>query len=235
MSTKTQTQTTNQYDPTSLGTYQGLQLPLGNQLQQYISNPFGNPMFQLSQQMGTRQAQNLGGTGISNVIRNLVSSGMQNSPAGLEMMNNQMRANTGTQAQLGFQNPMIQAFQNQLNAMQMSSQYRPLQIGNTQVQSKSGLGTLLPQLLAAGAGIAAAPFTGGLSLAGLGATSGLFMGGSPNALAGTQAANNAFIGGMNTQMGGGDTLVDPWANSPGSTNSGGSYGNPFMPGMGAGA
>ena len=199
MSTKQQTDTTNKYDPTSMGTFQGMQGGLGNAVNSYMSNPFGNPFMQTQQQMGTRQAQNLGGTQMSNISRNITGSGMGGgnmSPAALEMMQNQGRANTGLQSQLGFLQPMQNALGMQQNAMGIAANYRPLQTGGTQTQSTGGLGTWLPQV----AGMALGGLTGGLMGGMGGPTSGLFMGGSPQALAGSNAANQGFIGGMNTQM-----------------------------------
>ena len=157
MGTKTTTDQTNKFDPQALQAYQGMQGPLAEMLQGYMQNPFGNPFFQTQQQMGTRQAQNLGGTATSNLLRNMQSSGMfggASSPAGLEMLQNQNRANTGLQANLGFLNPVQNALGMQQFAGGVASQYRPLQTGSNQTQSTSGLGTWLPQVLGAGMGIA---------------------------------------------------------------------------------
>src|SRR6266436_10135711 len=98
MSTKTQQTSVNSYDPTSMSTYQGMQGGLGSAIGGYMNNPFSNPFFQTQQQMGNQQANLLGGTAMSNISRNMLLSGMggNNNPAALEMMNNQMRANTST-------------------------------------------------------------------------------------------------------------------------------------------
>ncbi len=88
MPTTNKTQQTSQFDPQAMMTYQGLQSPLFDMLQGYMKNPFGNPFFQTQQQMGTRQAQGLGGSQMSNLLRNITTSGMEggaSSPAGLEM------------------------------------------------------------------------------------------------------------------------------------------------------
>lgn len=152
--------------------YQGLQGGLGKAIGGYMNQPFSNPFFQTQQQMGTRQAQNLGGTQMSDLLRNMTSSGMQggaSSPAGLEMQQNQGRANSGMQANLGFLNPVQNALGMQQNAMQLAENYRPLQTGQNQTQSTGGLGTWLPQL--AGAAL------GGLTGGGMGALGHLFGGG----------------------------------------------------------
>lgn len=160
MSTKTTNTTTNTYDPTSMSTYQGMQGGLGSAIGGYMNNPFSNPFMQTQMQMGTNQANQLGGSAMSNISRNMTASGMSgsNNPAALEMMQNQSRANSGMRANLGFLAPMQNAFTAQQNAMGLASQYRPLQTGGTQTQTKSGLGTWLPQLI--GGGISA--LTGGL-------------------------------------------------------------------------
>jgi hypothetical protein len=145
---------------------------LGNVTANYINNPFGNPFFQTQQQMGTRQAQNLGGTQMSDLLRNMMSSGMAggaSSPAGLELQQNQGRANTGLQSQLGFLNPVQNALGMQQGAMQLAAGFRPLQTGGKQTETTSGTGTWLPQL----AGAALGGLTG---MGGLGGLTSLFGG-----------------------------------------------------------
>jgi hypothetical protein len=166
MGTTQKTTQTAQYDPTSKGVYEGLQGGLGSMLGGYMNNPFGNPFFQTQQQMGQRQAQNIGGANIGNLTRNLTASGFggggATSPFAMEMLQNQARANTGLGAQLGFLNPVQNALGMQQWAGGLASGYRPLQTGQTDVKSTGGLGTWLPQV----AGLALAPFTGGLSMLG---------------------------------------------------------------------
>lgn len=165
MSTKTQQTSTNTYDPTSMGVYQGMQGGLGSAIGGYMNNPFSNPFMQTQMQMGNNQANLYGGTAMSNISRNMTASGMggSNNPAGLEMMNNQMRATSGMRSQLGFLNPMQNAFTAQQNAMQLGSQYRPLQTGGTQTQTQGGLGSWLPQLAGAAIGAVGMGMTGGMS------------------------------------------------------------------------
>lgn len=154
--TKTDTQTA-QYDPGSKALFGGLTGALGQTLPGFITSPFQSPQFGLEQQMGTRQAQNLGQTGVSNLLRNMTTSGLfggASSPAGLEMLQNQQRANTGLQANLGFLSPVMNALQRQQFAMGLGSQYRPLQTGQKQVEATSGLGTWLPQVTNLGMGLA---------------------------------------------------------------------------------
>jgi len=166
MGTRSRTDTQNKYDPGSMQAFQGMMGALTPTLPGFMTNPFGSPQFGLEQQMGTRQAQGLGQQSMSGLLQNMTASGLQggaSSPAGLEMQQNQGRANTGLQAQLGFMNPMMNALQRQQQAMQLGAGYRPLQTGGTQTQSTGGLGTWLPQMIGAGMGMATGGMGGGIS------------------------------------------------------------------------
>jgi hypothetical protein len=186
---------------------------LGNVTANYINNPFGNPFFQTQQQMGTRQAQNLGGTNISNMLRNFQTGGLGGgsgtmAPFQQEMLQNQARANTGLQAQLGFLNPVQNALGMQQNAMGLAAGYRPLQTGGTTTQSTGGLGTWLPQV----AGMALGGLTGGLG-GGLGsALGGLFGGGGGGGMP---------VGGTSGMM---DTAMNAFNNANPSFMGGGAFG-----------
>jgi hypothetical protein len=188
MSTKTVQTQQNQYDPTAMSTYQGMQSGLGSAIGGYMNNPFSNPFFQTQAQMGTSQANAMGQSGMNNLTRNLTASGIQqNSPAALQMMQQQSMGNSANRANLGFLNPMQNAFTAQQNAMGLASQYRPLQTGGTQTQQKSGLGTWLPQV--AGMGLSA--LTGGL-----GGMMGAGMGAASGAMSGTMGAMSAAMSPM---------------------------------------
>lgn len=175
MGTTHKTSQSNQYDPTSMGVFKGLQPGLQSTLQGYMTNPFGNPFFQTQQQMGTRQAQNLGQTGMSNITRNLTASGFgggSSSPFAMEMMQNQARANSGLQAQLGFLSPVQNALGMQQFATGLASQYRPLQTGQQTTEKTSGLGTWLPQVAGLGMSFLPGGQFGGMFGGGGGAFSG---------------------------------------------------------------
>jgi hypothetical protein len=145
-----------------------------------MTDPFnqqgGNPFFQTQQQLGTRQAQNLNQTNMSNITRNIGASGFGGgitSPFAQEMMANQMRAGSGMTANLGFLNPVQNALQQQNMFSNIAANFRPLQTGGKQVDTVGGLGTMMP-LLSAGLSLATAPMTGGGSL--LGSLGNLFSG-----------------------------------------------------------
>lgn len=187
MSTKKVSTQRSQFDPTAMSTYQGLQGGLGAAISGYMNNPFSNPFFQTQQQMGTQQANLTGQTGMSNVARNIGMSGMsQSSPAALEMMNNQARANSSSRANLGFLAPMQNAFTAQQSAMGMAEQYRPLQTGGTTTETQSGVGSWLPQILGGGLSL----LTGGL----LGG--GTSSGGGGGAMSGTMGAMQSAMSPM---------------------------------------
>lgn len=180
MSTKNQQ--TAQFNQSGMDTYNSLQSGFGNSVNSYMNNPFSNPFFQTQQQMGYKQADMQNQSNMSNITRNLGMNGMaSNSPAAMEMMNNQMRSGTNQRANLGFLNPVNNAFTAQQNAMGMAGSYKPLQTGQTQTQS--GLGTWLPQV--AGMGISA--LTGAFGIPG---------GAAGGAMHGTMGAMNAAMSPM---------------------------------------
>ena len=191
----------------------------------YMANPFGNPFFQQQQQMGTRQAANLGQTGMSNITRNLTASGLGGggsmSPMAMEMMQNQGRANTGLTAQLGFQNPMQNALGMQQWAGGMAGQQRPFQTGQNQTQSTGGLGTWLPQLAQLGMSAATMGMGGGK----MGSLGSMFGSQAPGMMAGMGLGPQNPLGelGNSPNMGG---LMPP-------PSMGGGMGG-FWPGMGQG-
>lgn len=135
-----------------------------------------------------------------------------------------------------YQNALLGAQQLQLQATQQAQGYNPLQTGQTQTQTKSGLGTWLPQVagMAIQAGMGA--MTGGASLAAkagssaasagmnIGANSfNQFAGMTPSPFNGMAGAGQHFAGGFGMPAGfGGPQPAGP----------GFGYGmpNPFNPG-----
>lgn len=210
MGTTHKTSQQAQFDPASMALFGQLTNSLGPMLTGYMQNPFGNPFFQTQSQMGTRQAQQLGGTQMSNLTRNLTGSGLlggASSPAGLEMLQNQARANTGLTSQLGFLNPVQNALGMQQWAGGLGANYRPLQTGQNQTESTSGLGTWLPQLANMGLGLATGGLGGGLfgaaKAAGGGLPSGFDFGGAFSAPTGFAGAPMGFgLGGVPGGFGG---------------------------------
>jgi hypothetical protein len=234
MGTKSNTNQQTQFNPQGMGAYNSMQGPLAQTTNSYMQNPFGNPFMQTQQQMGNRQAQNQGGTMMNQITNNATGAGLMGgagSPAAMEMMQNQGRANSGMQANLGFLQPMQNALGMQQNAMGLAENYRPLATGSNQQQSTSGLGTWLPQLLSGALGAA----SGGLGgLFGGGGGGGGFFGGANSGPSSPmpQSATGTFGG-----MGGG--AFGEGMGAYGNPNSGpGGYGQmgmmppPPMPGPG---
>lgn len=212
MSTTKKTTSTNQYSPTGMAAYNQMTPAFSGAATSYINNPFGNPFFQTQQQMGTNQANQLGQTGVSNIMNNMTTSGFGGSPMSpfaQEMLANQGRATSGLRSQLGFLSPVQNAMQMQQNAMGMAAGYSPLQTGQTQVQKQSGLGTWLPAV----GSMALGGFLGGHGLIpGLtGQQQGGGMAGSPGVLnAGAYTNNMPGFGGPMA----GNPYLDSGAQAP---------------------
>src|SRR6266576_620145 len=165
MSTQNKTQSTNQYDSGSMGTFGGLNKSFGSAVQGEIDNPYGNPFFNLQQARGNQAVNAQNSSGQQAMMQRAQALGINpNSPQFAAMMNQSSRWNMGLQSDMQ-SNLMLQAANMRQGAIGMAGQYKPLQTGHTDVQTQSGLGTWLPQL--AGAAI------GGLTgMAGMGAFGG---------------------------------------------------------------
>jgi hypothetical protein len=160
------------YDPTSLKQYQSATSTALPILQDYASNPFNNAFFNLSNQMGQKNASDLGSQAIQAVSSQLTQRGINdNSPAAVATMQRQMRMNSGLKAN-AFLNTMSQAQLNQWNALGLMTNFRPLQTGSsgtssgqsnsTQVQQTGGLGTWLPQVVGGALGAVGGMASGGM-------------------------------------------------------------------------
>jgi hypothetical protein len=170
MSTKTTTQSTNQYNPASQSAFNTMTPQMQGVLSGYMTDPFnkngGNPFYNLSLQKGLQANQQMNQGAISNLSRNMTASGFSggNMPAFMQsQLATQGRANSAMNSNT-FLNNALNAQQLQMQATNMAAGYKPLQTGQTQTQQQSGLGTWLPQTLGVAAGIGLAPFTGGASL-----------------------------------------------------------------------
>lgn len=159
MGTKSTTTSTNQYNPQGMSAYNQMTPAMSSLNTQFMNSPFSNPQFQMQQLMGNSQANSMNQTGMNSLLQNMLGSGMAggaSNPAATEMLQNQSRAATGLQSQLGFQQPVNNALQRQQMAMGTAAGYQPLSTGNTQVKTTGGLGSWLPQVAGMGLGIAGA-------------------------------------------------------------------------------
>lgn len=160
MSTQNKTQTTNAYNATSMGVYGGFQPYIQSGMQDYASNPLTSNWFnqQLGYQRRAGQVQgnsmNQGTAWNQNAIGNIANP---NAYLASQQAHNQ-RSALARQGQ-GFNNLLLNANQVRMSALNAQQNYRPLQTGQTQIQSVSGLGSWLPQV--AGAALHGAAMAGG--------------------------------------------------------------------------
>lgn len=199
MSTKntTQQQSTNtlNYDPASMGRYQSLTGNAAGVLNQYMKNPLNNSFFNLGASQAQAGANKLGQQNMKSFMQNYLTSGFGGG-AGAAFKTAQMnqigRSNQAlrSQAQIG---NIMQAFNRQLGSAGMGLSFNPLMTGTnstgTSTETKSGLGTWLPQLAGTALGAGMSAMSGGmgggfssfLPSGGYGAgTFGNFMGGAGN-------------------------------------------------------
>lgn len=193
--------TSANFNQAGMSAYNSMQPGLASSVNSYMNNPFSNPFFSMQQQMGTNQANMQGQTGMSTLLGNMRTQGLQqNSPAALQMIQQQGMQNSANRSNLGFLAPMQNALGMQQGAMSLAAQYKPLQTGQTQTQS--GVGSWLPQILGGGLSL----LTGGL-LGGKGGG-----GAASGAMSGTMGAMNAAMSPMqnpfmpSTPFGGGTSM-----------------------------
>lgn len=170
MSTKQQTnqsQTdTRAFDPQSMQRYQTGQDAALAGWQGFAGNPLSSPWFANQMGMMSRQANQLGQTGMQNFLMNqnqLLSKGTNTGALYASEAARQGRATGGLQAQ-GTSNLLQNALGVQQNALAHLGGFAPLQTGGTSVgqttNTTSGLGTWLPQLAGSALGMAGAAMGG---------------------------------------------------------------------------
>ena len=157
MGTKTNTQSTNQYNTAGLNAYNAFQPQIMSQLMQMAQNPLGNSYFQhqLAQQQSA--AQQISQRSQSNSLQNLRTGGGVLSNSGgvaASLINRNQMQGSALQSN-AFNSAMNSALQNRNMALMSMQQYQPLQTGNNTTQSTGGLGTWLPQVAGMAMGMAA--------------------------------------------------------------------------------
>lgn len=180
MSSK-KTTTSNQqqsvtYNPNSLNTYNTLQNPASSLLQTYMKDPYAalKPQYDVQLNLENKQATQLGNRNMENFMQNMNAGGFSGSNLNAltaSQLAKNSRATSGLQSNALLQNRLQMLNEgNQMQQMALGEalSYRPLVTGGTSsgqsTETTSGTGTWLPQLISAGIGAAAAPFTGGASL-----------------------------------------------------------------------
>lgn len=159
------------FNQTGLNAYNSLVGSGSNVLNQYMNNPFGNPMYQFGQAQTQAGAKQLGQQNMNTLMQNQKVSGLSGN-AGAGWLGAQKaqtgRANQAMASQGNISN-IMNALQRQMTATGMGMSFSPLATGQsssgTQTSSTQGLGTWLPQLLGAGLGAASMFGTGGASTA----------------------------------------------------------------------
>ena len=148
MSTKTTTDSTNQYNTAANTTYNAFQPQIMSQLMQMAQNPLGNSYFQhqLAQQQAA--AQQINQRSQSNSLQNLRTGGgvLSNSGGVVASLINRNQMQGSALQSNAFNSAMNSALQNRNMALMSMQSYQPLQTGSTTTQSTSGLGTWLPQV-----------------------------------------------------------------------------------------
>lgn len=159
MSTKQTTQSTINYDPTSMGVFKGFQPTIASTLADYAKNPLLATFFQNQLQMANRANQVAGNAANQQFLWNQRALGPV-ANRGAFMASNLsriQRSNLSRQSQT-FDNLLLNAENVRRGAIQQMQGYNPLQTGQTTTQQQSGLGAWFPQVV--GMGISA--FTGGI-------------------------------------------------------------------------
>ena len=163
LSTQNKQTSTNQYDPQSMGVFGGLNKTFGSAIQDEIQNPYSSMFFNQQLGMGNQAMQTQAASGNQAMLQRAQALGISpSSPLFASMMSQQQRGNQSNQSNM-FNNLLLQAGQLRQGAIGQAGAYRPLQTGQSQVQTQSGLGTWLPQLAGAALGVGMGAATGGMS------------------------------------------------------------------------
>lgn len=165
--TKTETKTTNTYDPSSMNNYHNAQNGFIPAATDWVKHPYDGKQFNLDLQLGQQWAGGINQTGLNNLFSNMQAGGYGNYNSGLlpSMLQRQGRMNSRNNF-MAFSNAMNNATQRQQFGAGLLSGVQPLQTGSDSTQTKSGLGTWLPQVIGGALGMAGGFMTGGASMAG---------------------------------------------------------------------
>lgn len=168
MSTKTETKTTNQYDPTSMSNYHQNNTGATNVFSDYMKDPLKASYFQNQVNILNRTANQIGQRNVSNLTNNANLTGGGVMPGYMQSMLARTGRDTGAMQAQNFLTALMTAESNRRGAANMAIQDRPLQTGQDTTQQKSGLGTWLPQVIGAGVGLAGSFLTKGKGSGGSG-------------------------------------------------------------------
>jgi len=164
MSTKTTTNTQNQYNQSGMNAYNAFMPQLQSQLMQLSGNPLGSSFFQNQLGMAQKNASQIGQRNISNTLQNVRAGGGLLGNAGAytnALLNKTMMGNSALQSN-AFNSTLNNSLQTRNWALSAMQGFQPLQTGQNTTQQKSGLGTWLPQLAGAAIGGLSGGMGGGL-------------------------------------------------------------------------
>lgn len=197
MGTQNTTQSTNQYNQGSMGVFNQMQGGIGSNLQDFMNNPMQSSFFNTQLQMAQKANAQRGSANNQMLLQNSRTGGYNgNLPAFMQSQLAQQNRSTSANNANSFNNLLLGANQLRFGATQSAMNYKPLQTGNTNVQSQTGLGTWLPQL--AGAAMSAATMGMGGGMTGGGGQGGGFYSGANS---GPQGMSNPFSGVSGGNMG----------------------------------
>jgi hypothetical protein len=150
MSTKQNSNSSAQFNPTAMQGYNAMQGPATQGLSSNISDPYSNMLFNTQLGMGSRNNAMQTSSALGAQQQNWQARGMNSSsPAAMFMNQNLVNQGRSNQASM-FNNLLLQAGNFRQNSIQGAMNYRPLQTGQNNQQTTSGTGTWLPQVIAAG-------------------------------------------------------------------------------------
>lgn len=190
MSSKTTTDTSNQYNSAAMGNYNSFQSPIASTLTNYASNPLSSSFFNQQNAMAQNNASAVNQRNISNVTNNLRTGGGLLGSSGSFMQSQINRANLqgSANSSAAFNTSLNSALANRQWATASMQNYQPLQTGQTTTQTQQqGWGSILGEVAGAGLNMLA-PGLGSLM------GGGSFSGGYQPAAAPTMAAPNRSQG-----------------------------------------
>jgi hypothetical protein len=176
MSTKNVDTTQGNYNQGSMNTFNSFQPNIQSNINDFMKNPLQSTFFNTQLQMANRQNAASFGANNQTMMQNYAAGGggIGNTAAYMQsnLLRNQ-RALSGANSN-SFNNLLLGANQLRFGATSGAMNYRPLQTGQTQTKTQSGLGTWLPQVLGGALGIAGGIASGGASMAGGGGIGSMF-------------------------------------------------------------
>jgi hypothetical protein len=157
VSSKTTTNTANQYSASGMSNYNNFQGTLGSMLNQYAQNPLGSSFFNQQYQSSLNNANSQGTRNMQNLTSNLRTGGglLGNSGSFMQSQVNRVGANNTAMQAGAFNSSLGSALQNRQWALSSMQNYQPLQTGQNSTQTQTqGLGSILGQVAGMGLNMA---------------------------------------------------------------------------------